>query len=92
MLESYCVKAKLEDGMDVLDLGCGWGSLTLFLAKVSSLQSLAREELISVLSEIPQLAHHLSLQLGDSEAPHRLASCRTRTNEHRGLHGRRADL
>lgn len=34
MLEEYCVKAKLQDGMDVLDLGCGWGSLTLFLAKV----------------------------------------------------------
>ena len=36
MLESYCVKARLEDGMDVLDLGCGWGSLSLFLAKVCS--------------------------------------------------------
>ena len=36
MLESYCVKARLADGMDILDLGCGWGSLTLFLAKVSS--------------------------------------------------------
>lgn len=36
MLESYCEKAKLEDGMDVLDLGCGWGSLTLYLAKVCS--------------------------------------------------------
>jgi cyclopropane fatty-acyl-phospholipid synthase-like methyltransferase len=36
MLESYCVKAKLVDGMDILDLGCGWGSLSLFLAKVSA--------------------------------------------------------
>lgn len=33
MLESYCVKAKLQDGMDILDLGCGWGSVTLFIAK-----------------------------------------------------------
>ncbi|SCV71705.1 BQ2448_3293 [Microbotryum intermedium] len=33
MLESYCDKAKLEDGMEILDLGCGWGSLSLFLAK-----------------------------------------------------------
>ncbi|KAI5475122.1 S-adenosyl-L-methionine-dependent methyltransferase [Pseudohyphozyma bogoriensis] len=33
MMESYCLKAKLEDGMKVLDLGCGWGSLTLFLAE-----------------------------------------------------------
>lgn len=36
MLESYCEKAKLQDGMDILDLGCGWGSLTLFLAEVGS--------------------------------------------------------
>ncbi|SCZ88922.1 BZ3500_MvSof-1268-A1-R1_Chr1-1g00828 [Microbotryum saponariae] len=33
MLQSYCEKAKLEDGMEILDLGCGWGSLSLFLAK-----------------------------------------------------------
>ncbi|KAH7099556.1 S-adenosyl-L-methionine-dependent methyltransferase [Auriculariales sp. MPI-PUGE-AT-0066] len=32
MLESYCVKAQLVDGMEILDLGCGWGSLSLFLA------------------------------------------------------------
>ncbi|KAG8702962.1 hypothetical protein FRC08_003140 [Ceratobasidium sp. 394] len=32
MLESYCEKAKLCDGIDILDLGCGWGSLSLFLA------------------------------------------------------------
>ncbi|ORY03613.1 methyltransferase domain-containing protein [Basidiobolus meristosporus CBS 931.73] len=33
MLESYCVKARLQDGMKILDLGCGWGSLSLFLAQ-----------------------------------------------------------
>ncbi|KAF9050126.1 S-adenosyl-L-methionine-dependent methyltransferase [Panaeolus papilionaceus] len=33
MLESYCEKAKLRDGLDILDLGCGWGSLSLFLAE-----------------------------------------------------------
>ncbi|KAF8973037.1 S-adenosyl-L-methionine-dependent methyltransferase [Flammula alnicola] len=33
MLESYCTKAQLRDGLDILDLGCGWGSLSLFLAK-----------------------------------------------------------
>ncbi|KAL1747034.1 S-adenosyl-L-methionine-dependent methyltransferase [Schizophyllum fasciatum] len=32
ILDSYCEKAKLRDGQDVLDLGCGWGSLSLFLA------------------------------------------------------------
>ncbi|KAG0700841.1 S-adenosyl-L-methionine-dependent methyltransferase [Suillus ampliporus] len=33
MLESYCEKAQLVDGMDVLDLGCGWGSLSVYLAQ-----------------------------------------------------------
>ncbi|RKP05690.1 methyltransferase [Thamnocephalis sphaerospora] len=32
-LEEYCRKADLKDGQKVLDLGCGWGSLTLFLAE-----------------------------------------------------------
>ena len=27
-----CEHAQLEDGMDVLELGCGWGSLTLWMA------------------------------------------------------------
>lgn len=34
MLESYVDKAGLIDGMEILDLGCGWGSLSLFLAEV----------------------------------------------------------
>jgi cyclopropane-fatty-acyl-phospholipid synthase len=33
MLELYCERAQLEDGMNIVDLGCGWGSLTLFLAE-----------------------------------------------------------
>lgn len=32
MLELYAERAGLEDGMRILDLGCGWGSLTLWLA------------------------------------------------------------
>ena len=32
MLELYCERAQLVDGMRVLDLGCGWGSLALYLA------------------------------------------------------------
>jgi cation-transporting ATPase 13A3/4/5 len=35
MLESYVEKAALVDGMEILDLGCGWGSLSLFLAEVN---------------------------------------------------------
>ncbi|HET9124569.1 MAG TPA: cyclopropane-fatty-acyl-phospholipid synthase family protein [Solirubrobacteraceae bacterium] len=33
MLELSCERAGIEDGMRVLDLGCGWGSLTLWLAE-----------------------------------------------------------
>ncbi len=33
MLELTCRRAELEDGQDVLELGCGWGSLTLWMAE-----------------------------------------------------------
>ncbi|MEO8277865.1 MAG: cyclopropane-fatty-acyl-phospholipid synthase family protein [Thermoanaerobaculia bacterium] len=33
MLELYLERAELRDGMDLLELGCGWGSLTLLLAE-----------------------------------------------------------
>ena len=33
MLELTCQRAGVEDGMELLDLGCGWGSLTLWLAE-----------------------------------------------------------
>ncbi len=33
MLDLTCRRAGLEDGMAVLDLGCGWGSLSLWIAE-----------------------------------------------------------
>ncbi len=33
MLRLSCERARLEDGQDVLELGCGWGSLTLHMAR-----------------------------------------------------------
>jgi cyclopropane-fatty-acyl-phospholipid synthase len=33
MLALSCSRAGIEDGMRVLDLGCGWGSLSLWLAE-----------------------------------------------------------
>jgi len=33
MLELTCQRAGLEDGMSVLELGCGWGSLSLWMAE-----------------------------------------------------------
>jgi len=33
MLSLTCQRAQLDDGMDILELGCGWGSLSLFMAE-----------------------------------------------------------
>ncbi|XP_078432110.1 (S)-coclaurine N-methyltransferase-like isoform X3 [Wolffia australiana] len=33
MLEIYCTRAQVKDGQSILDVGCGWGSLSLFIAK-----------------------------------------------------------
>ena len=33
MLELTAARAQLSDGQDVLELGCGWGSLTLWMAE-----------------------------------------------------------
>jgi cyclopropane-fatty-acyl-phospholipid synthase len=33
MLALVCERAGIEDGMSVLDLGCGWGSLSLWIAE-----------------------------------------------------------
>jgi len=32
MLTLYCERAQLDDNMQVLELGCGWGSLSLWMA------------------------------------------------------------
>lgn len=32
MLDLTASRAAIQDGMDILELGCGWGSLTLYLA------------------------------------------------------------
>ena len=32
MLQLTCIRADLHDGQDVLELGCGWGSLSLYMA------------------------------------------------------------
>jgi cyclopropane-fatty-acyl-phospholipid synthase len=32
-LEITCERARLEDGQRILELGCGWGSLSLFMAE-----------------------------------------------------------
>lgn len=48
-LGQVCQRAKLEDGMDVLDLGCGWGSFTLW-----ALEKYPSCRLTSVSNSAPQ--------------------------------------
>ena len=33
MLDLFCRRAQIEDGMEILELGCGWGSLCLWIAQ-----------------------------------------------------------
>ena len=33
MLDMTCERAELEDGLRILELGCGWGSLTVWMAR-----------------------------------------------------------
>ncbi|KAK4480144.1 hypothetical protein RD792_013202 [Penstemon davidsonii] len=33
MLELYCERSQIKDGHSVLDVGCGWGSLSLYIAQ-----------------------------------------------------------
>jgi cyclopropane-fatty-acyl-phospholipid synthase len=52
MLELSCARAGLEDGMEILDLGCGWGSLSLWIARQHP-----RCRLLSVSNSRPQARH-----------------------------------
>lgn len=33
MLKITCERAQIKDGMKILELGCGWGAITLYMAK-----------------------------------------------------------
>src|ERR1700710_1820780 len=57
MLEEYAVRAQLYDGQRILDLGCGWGSLSLWLAEkyprsqiVGLSNSLGQREFIEIMA------------------------------------------
>ena len=54
MLALTCERAGLEDGMRVLDLGCGWGSLTLWVAA-----RLPRSQVLAVSNSKSQREHIL---------------------------------
>jgi cyclopropane-fatty-acyl-phospholipid synthase len=49
MLRLTCERARVEDGMEVLDLGCGWGSLSLWIA-----ERFPKCRVLSVSNSVPQ--------------------------------------
>ncbi len=51
MLELSCARAEVQDGMAILDLGCGWGSLSLWLA-----ERYPRAKITGVSNSAPQRA------------------------------------
>lgn len=51
MLRLTCQRAGLEDGMSVLELGCGWGSLSLWIA-----EHYPRTQILAVSNSAPQRA------------------------------------
>ena len=51
MLDLYLERARLVDGQDVLELGCGWGSLTLYMA-----EKLPNSRIVGVSNSAPQRA------------------------------------
>ncbi len=53
MLELTCQRAELKDGMEILELGCGWGSLTLFMAK-----KFPNSNILAVSNSSTQRAHN----------------------------------
>ena len=53
-LDATCRRADIEDGMRILELGCGWGSLTLWMA-----ERFPNAEVIGVSNSVAQRRHVL---------------------------------
>ncbi|HKK71426.1 MAG TPA: cyclopropane-fatty-acyl-phospholipid synthase family protein [Candidatus Krumholzibacteria bacterium] len=51
MLDLYLERAKMVDGQDILELGCGWGSLTLYMA-----ETMPNSRITAVSNSAPQRA------------------------------------
>jgi cyclopropane-fatty-acyl-phospholipid synthase len=62
MLRLTCERARLEDGMTILDLGCGWGSLSLWIAThYPNSRILALSNARNQIEFIRQRSQHLGL-------------------------------
>jgi cyclopropane-fatty-acyl-phospholipid synthase len=54
-LAQTCERAQLADGQSILELGCGWGSLTLYMA-----QRFPRAHILAVSNSAPQRSYILA--------------------------------
>ncbi|KAL3361067.1 hypothetical protein AABB24_014132 [Solanum stoloniferum] len=52
MMELYCERSQLKDGHTVLDVGCGWGSLSLYIA-----QKYSSCKVTGICNSVTQKAH-----------------------------------
>ncbi|XP_057793216.1 (S)-coclaurine N-methyltransferase-like [Salvia miltiorrhiza] len=52
MLELYCERSQMKDNYSVLDVGCGWGSLSLYLA-----QKYPNSQIIGICNSTTQKSH-----------------------------------
>ena len=52
MLEISCERAELRDGQDILELGCGWGSLTCWMA-----EHYPNSQITAISNSAPQRRH-----------------------------------
>jgi cyclopropane-fatty-acyl-phospholipid synthase len=50
-LKISCERAQIKDGMRILELGCGWGSLTLYMAK-----KFPNSKIVAISNSAPQKA------------------------------------
>lgn len=50
-LQISCERAQIKDGMRILELGCGWGSLTLHMAK-----TFPKAKIVAISNSAPQKA------------------------------------
>jgi cyclopropane-fatty-acyl-phospholipid synthase len=66
MLRLTCERAQVEDGMEILDLGCGWGSLSFWIA-----EKFPKCRVLAVSNSVPQggfiRARARELSLGNVE-------------------------
>lgn len=63
MIALTCARAGIEDGMDVLDLGCGWGSLSSWIS-----EHYPHARVLAVSNSTSQKAYIDSLGLSNVEA------------------------